>query len=215
MLRLLVIALLLANALLLGVQMLRPSEDGLPRQPASSPSALAVPPLVLLREMGEDETAMRGNAECFTVGPFESEDAKEAARAQIAPSAVAISLRETIATVDRGTWVYLPAQPDYLTARSMQLTLRDAGFADAVVVREGEWLNSVSIGYFLNENNAQAIFDDARSMGFPVERRRQQNPEQRYWLDYEQRVGAPYVQPSDNSPISPDRHRLTACGRGA
>ena len=38
MLRLLVIALLLANALLLGAQMLRPSEDGLSRQPASSPS---------------------------------------------------------------------------------------------------------------------------------------------------------------------------------
>ena len=170
MLRIVVIALLLANALLIAVQLLarneRPPTLSVETEP--EPDDAGLPTLVLLSELDETEQGALGSAECFTLGPFVNEEDRDRARRLIAASAIAITQRQTEATVTRGTWVYLPVQPDYVTARSMALTLRDAGFRDATVVREGEWNNSVSLGYFLSDRNAQSVFSDARSMGFQV-----------------------------------------------
>jgi hypothetical protein len=211
MLRVLVIALVLVNIGLIGVQVLeRDREPGSAavEVPRDEPE---VPRLSLLSEMGEADQAPSGSAECFAVGPFESEGDRDLARRFVAGSAIAISLRQTVATVNRGTWVYLPVQPDYVTARSMALTLRDAGFADARVVRDGDWNHSVSLGLFLNDGSAQKVHREARSLGFPVETRLQENVEPRYWIDYEQRAGAPYVSPAPDGVVTPDRHRLISC----
>ena len=125
---------------------------------------------------------------------------------------MSIRQRETEAIVDSGTWVYLPVQPDRETARNMALTMRDAGLGDAEVVGAGEWLNSVSLGFYVNHGFALERRAEARSLGFPVQVRKQQKVQPRYWLDYEQRVGAPYVVPDANSPIKPDAHRMISCG---
>jgi hypothetical protein len=212
MLRIVFIALLLVNAVLLGLQVLdrKSIPDPGPAQDLSDQAEL--PGLVLLSEMAGAEDEPAGSAECFTVGPYDNEENRNLARRLVAGSAIAISQRQTVATIHRGTWVYLPVQPDYVTARSMALTLRDAGFADARVVRDGEWNNSVSLGYFLNEGNATRVHSEARSLGFAVEMRPQENVEPRYWIDYEQRAGAPYVAATPDGLITPDLHRLIPCG---
>jgi hypothetical protein len=212
MLRIVFIALLLVNAVLLGLQAIDRSPLGAPG-PAQDPTdQTEVPGLVLLSEMAGLDDEPAGSAECFALGPYQNEDERNLARRLMSGSAIAISQRQTFATIQRGMWVYLPVQPDYVTARSMALTLRDAGFAEARVVRDGEWNNSVSLGYFLDEANAAQVHREVRSLGFPVEMRPQENVEPRYWIDYEQRAGAPYVVPTPDGPITPELLRLIPCG---
>lgn len=213
MLRLLVLALVLANLVLLGLQLLdRP--DGAPSEAGTSRSgAEAAPGITLLSEAGDELTGGRGTAECFAVGPFATEPERREALEEIAPIAVAIGQRQTEAEVLKGIWVHLPVQPDYITARSMALTLRDAGFPEANVVREGDWRHSVSLGYFLNDDNAQALLKEARSFGFDARRRPETETQPRYWLDYEQRTGAPYWQPGQSGTILAEQHRAIPCAR--
>ena len=113
--------------------------------------------------------------------------------------------------MDQGTWVYLPVQIDYITARNMALTMRDAGLGDVNVIRNGEWNNSVSLGYFASAENALQRAREARSLGFAVETRLQQDQQTRFWVDYQQRAGAPYVQVSEEGPIRPELHRYVPC----
>ena len=192
MLRIIVITLLLVNVGLITVQLLETEQQPAPTVVEAAPDDSGLPGLVLLSEMSDERQGAVGSAECFTLGPFEREEDRNNARREIAASAIAIAQRQTTAVVDRGTWVYLPVQPDYITARSMALTLRDAGFADADVVREGDWNNSVSLGFFSNKDNAEKLSREARSLGFKVDIRKVQAAEMRYWIDFEQRAGAPY-----------------------
>lgn len=214
MVRIVVIALVLANVMLLAFQLLRP------QPPVTGVSVGAVDPvdttgpipeIRLMSELAEVTVNPEGTAECFTLGPFETEESKSEALKLLAGSAIAITERRTEAVVDRGTWVYLPVQPDYVTARSMALTMRDAGLGDVNVIMEGEWRFSVSLGYFSSEANAARRMREARSLGFAVETRTQRDIEPRYWVDYEQRAGAPYVVMSDAGPITPELQRYIPC----
>jgi hypothetical protein len=212
--RIAVIALVLVNMLLLAVQVLRQPE---PEDASAAPapeqaSESTVPTIHLLSELPGAADLAQGTTECFSAGPFLSISEREAALDQVAGSALSIRQRETEATIDSGTWVFLPVQPDRETARNMALTMRDAGLGEVEVVGAGEWEDSVSLGFYVNHGFALERQAEARSLGFPVEVRKQQKVQPRYWLDYEQRVGAPYVVPDVNAPIKPDAHRLIACG---
>jgi len=193
MLRLLVIALLLLNLVLAGLQLLQGQGQPTASSVEDPGGDVAAPAIRLLSELEQASHAAPGTAECFEAGPYETVDARDALLAAVAPQAAWLGLRETEASVETGSWVFLPVQPDFVTARSMAMTLRDAGFADAEVVMEGDFKYSVTLGYFRNETNAQKQFAEARSLGFPVQTRRQVEQQARYWLDFEQRTGAPYL----------------------
>jgi hypothetical protein len=210
MLRILVIALLLANVTLVGFELLQPDRLAAAEQ-AADIQRDEPPTLQLFSEMSEPEQQKLGHGGCFTAGPFESEAEKEAARRLIGQSAKTLTERQTTATVNQGVWVYLPVQPDYVTARNMSLTLRDAGFPDAVVIDDGEWRNAVSLGYFLDERNAQHLFDEVRSLGFPVKMRQQEMRQPHFWIDYVLRDGAAPVADSGDGPIPPAMQRAIPC----
>lgn len=210
MLRVVVLTLVLVNLVLLAVQLLEQPEVRRAAPPAVPARSDDMATIRLLSEV-EDPAPPSGTAECFTAGPFTSPAETAAALRIIAPSAVAISQRQTEALSLRGTWVYLPVQPDYVTARNMALTLRDAGFSDARVVMDGDWKYSVSLGFFADRANAQARHDEARSLGFEVELRGETERQARYWIDYEQRTGAPYVRPGAEAVIRDEQHRTIPC----
>lgn len=214
MLRILVLVLVLANLLLLAMQVMERRQES-PEAEAVQPAGDDrgdVPGIRLFSEMEREPGPIEGSAECFTAGPFESEEQVSAALGAIAPLAAAIGRRETRATVERGIWVYLPAQRDVATARNMALTLRDAGYADAAVVRDGEWNNTVSLGFFTSPANAQTLHDEARSLGFKVEMRPERVEQPRYWIDFEQRAGASYLQPGEGTGIGEGLLRHVPCG---
>lgn len=214
MLRLLVIALLLLNVLLAALQLLQPPDRAAESVVQETDRAPGVPAIRLMSELERSSGAAPGTAECFEAGPYETAEARDGFLAEVAPNAAWIGLRESEATVETGTWVLLPVQPDFVTARSMAMTLRDAGFTDADVVMDGEWKHSVTLGYFRNEANARARQQEARSLGFPAQTRPQAEQRTRYWLDFEQRTGARYLAAAETDAAGPALLRTIPCPGG-
>jgi len=213
MLRVLAITLVLINVLLLALQAMRPPDR---QQPAGVSAALEeaaddAPTIYLLDELPGAPGVQDGTAECFSVGPFTAAEQRDAALDLLAGSALAVTYRQTEAIVDSGTWVYLPPLADRETAENMALTMQDAGLGEAVVIEVGEWRNAVSLGFFTNRAYALERYDEARSLGFKVQARTQQGVEPRYWLDYEQKLGAPYLIPLEATAIPPELHRAIPC----
>lgn len=209
MLRLLAITLVLLNVVLLGVQALRP-----PAPPAAVDTPEIdgdVASIYLLDELPGAPGGRDGTAECFSVGPLTSLRQQEAALDLVSQAALNIRSRQTEATVESGTWVYLPPLADRETARNMALTMRDAGLGEVAVITVGEWDNAVSLGFYANSAFAGQRVAEARSLGFAVESRTRRAIEPRYWLDYEQKLGAPYVTPSGDTAIPPELHRAIPC----
>ena len=216
MLRVLVIALVIVNIALFAVQALR--------EPVPEPVVAAEPApadwpdesmaeLRLMSEMEPDDAGGAGAGECFTAGPFNSRIEMEVVRGRIDEVAAVVVERQTEALTRRGYWTYLPVQPDRETAINMALTMRDAGLGDVNVIADGEWNNSVSLGFFTRKANAESRAAEARSLGFGAEVRPETQIEPRYWIDFEQRVGAPYLASGDFS-LGEGQLRSVPCPQG-
>ncbi len=210
------LALALLNAIMIGVYLAGPGDREKPDVEWRAPDAVdsGVPSLKLMSEFADRGMPASGTTECFTVGPFDDSEASDRAMRQLARSAVSITQRRTRAEVDSGTLVYLPAQPDYITARSMSDTLRLAGLGEPEVIAEVDALYSVSLKTFLRPDEAQAFRDEARALGFAVEMRAVRQIESRFWVDYEQCAGAPYLLPESEGLISPEIHHALPCAPG-
>jgi hypothetical protein len=59
---------------------------------------------------------------------------------------------------------------------------------------DGEWKNSISLGYFMRQENAQRRKKTLEDRGFKPMMRIQRQAEPRFWLDYEQEPGSGLVE---------------------
>ena len=209
-LRIIIIALLAANLLLLGLEASKPPLDTSNDLETRTPQADPLPGIRLLSELADVDSGQL-NRQCFTIGPFEGRATVDAIVEMLGAYTAALSSRETEAFVDRGYWVYLPPYDDEQGARRVVKTLYDAGFEDATVIKNGIWNNSVSLGYFINQSNAMVRKDRVREMGFNAETRIQREDESRFWVDYEQRTGVEYASRILGDMVPPGLHRATAC----
>lgn len=207
--KLAIIALLMGNILLLGLEASKP--------PAPEPTATAalhprdgLPEIMLLGELDTSHGGDYGR-QCFTVGPFETLTTVEAIRGMLQEYSTHVGERETEASVDRGFWVYLPPYPDARSARDAVEILYDANFDDVAVIRNGEWNFAVSLGYFISQSNAIRQRDRIRELGLPAEFIIKRHDETRYWVDYEQQAGVEYASRVLESFVPPELHRMIAC----
>jgi hypothetical protein len=209
-LRLLVIALVVANIALLGWHLAAPP----PPVDEPPPAVLrpVVPPdtptILMLSEMPAPPAAE--GRWCFAVGPFETIASREAAREYLLPVAGRLSERETEALVELGYWVTLPPFADFAGAGTAMRGLNQAGLQDTAVVSDDSGEYRVSLGYFLDQANARRRRDHARSLGFEADIRLQRETQPRYWLDYER---APDRAGSRAAPegIPAAQHREISC----
>ncbi len=209
-LKLIIIALLAANLLLLGLEASKPALNIGNGLAAGTPQADPVPGIRLLSELADDDSGQLGR-QCFTVGPFERRPTVDAIVEMLGVYTSALSSRETEAFVDRGYWVYLPPYGDEQGARQAVKILYDAGFEDVALIKNGVWNNSVSLGYFISQSLAMMHKDRAREMGFKAQTRIQREDEPRYWVDYEQRAGVEYASRILARMVPAGLHRATAC----
>jgi hypothetical protein len=169
--------------------------------PATDPG---VPELVLLSERDSDGDASSAelasapesnadiaNDQCRTLGPFSTQADTRAAMNGLTPLTKRIRVREAHTTQTRGYWVYLPAQVTRDQALSMARALSAKGVRDYYVVTAGDQQNTISLGLFRDQSNAERRRAEIAALGFApkVTARTEDLPS--YWLDFALAGSAP------------------------
>lgn len=193
MLRIAVISLLVANLLLLGFQGSKPAvqPETIAKQTVVNDSS--IPTIHLFSEMIQDQDLLSGNRRCFSLGPFHSSEDKNEIQTRLKDVSANISERETLALVEKGYWVYMPPYESLLEANQALLSLQALGLKDIGVIYNGDWINAISLGYFLRQENALRRKKGLEDRNFTPMIRVQRQSETRYWLDYEQNPGSALI----------------------
>jgi len=162
---------------------------GGPGRPTHEPE---VPPdigqLALLRETGESRLASaelgQSAAECFTVGPFDGEQAAERARQRLAELGLEPEQRVLTEEEVYGYQVLLPPYPDREAALRATRKLVEKGIEDYFVITEPELENAISLGLFQRKRFAVRHTGYLEELGFDPEMRVRTEDVTRYWQDY-------------------------------
>lgn len=163
---------------------------------ALPPADPGVPKLVLLSERdgaigaeaelasAPENSADRASDECRSFGPFPTQADARVAMNALTPLSKRIRTRETHATQTRGYWVYLPAMASREEALGVARTLSGKGVRDYYVVTAGDAQNTVSLGLFRDQGNAERRRAEITALGFKpqVDTRTEELPV--YWLDF-------------------------------
>ena len=167
-----------------------------PRAHAFAAADPGVPKLVLLSERehnGEpnaelasapEAAAQPGNGICSSIGPFPTQADMRAALNALTPLVARIQYREARSTETRGYWVYLPAQASREKALVLARQLSEKGARDYYVVTAGDEPNTISLGLFHDQANADKRRDEIAKLGFApqVVARTEELPV--YWIDF-------------------------------
>jgi len=167
-----------------------------PRAHAFAAADPGVPKLVLLSERehnGEpnaelasapEAAAQPGNGICSSIGPFPTQADMRAALNALTPLVARIQYREARSTETRGYWVYLPAQASREKALVLARQLSEKGVRDYYVVTAGDEPNTISLGLFHDQANADKRRDEIAKLGFApqVVARTEELPV--YWIDF-------------------------------
>jgi hypothetical protein len=164
------------------------------KRPATDPG---VPELMLLseREDGSDAASAElasapesaadlANDQCRTLGPFPTQADTHAAMNVLTPLTKRIRMRETHATQTRGYWVYLPANPSREQALGTARELSAKGVRDYYVVTAGDQQNTISLGLFRDQANAQRRRAEISALGFKPQVNTRTDDTPQYWIDY-------------------------------
>ena len=169
-----------------------------PRTQASPPpsSDPGVPRLMLLseRDHGEDASAElatapesradQRNDECHSIGTFPTQADVRAAINALTPLTRRIQFREAHTTQARGYWVYLPALQTREQALAAARSLSAKGVRDYYVVTAGDQQNTISLGLFRDQGNAERRRADIAALGFAPQSIARTEELPVYWLDY-------------------------------
>jgi hypothetical protein len=193
MLRIIVISLFVANVLLAGFQASRP-----PAQTEAADSVIEaadsnIPTIHLFSEMMQDQGLMSGSRQCFSLGPFHDIEDMYEVRDRLQGISLGTNDRLTQALVEKGYWVYLQPYETLLEANEVLFALQALGLRDIGVIYDGEQKNSISLGYFLRQENALRRKQGLEAKGYKPMMRVQRQAESRYWLDYEQNPGSSMI----------------------
>lgn len=120
---------------------------------------------------------------CTSIGPFATQSDMRAAMQALTPQTRRIQFRNARATQSRGFWVYLPAGKTREEALGIARTLSAKGVRDYYVVTAGEQQNTVSLGLFREQANAERRRAEITAMGFAPELIQRTEELPVYWID--------------------------------
>lgn len=121
---------------------------------------------------------------CTTLGPFATMVDMRAAMQALSPHVARIQYREEQVNRSHGFWVYLPATATREAALDEARALATKGINDYYVVTAGDSQNTVSLGLFDDETNAQNRMAALQKLGFPAKVKQRIDTEPAYWVDY-------------------------------
>lgn len=210
--RVIVIALLACNLILAGFRIAAQKPDEAGTENAPAPHGPAVPRLKLLSELGPSDSAQDEDRLCYSLGPFDTAQAAQAAFAELTSLADEVQQRTTETLIELGYWVALPPFEDFADAGAAMRELRKSGLEDLAVVDDPSGRHRVSLGYYLDERNARRRRDRVRELGFNAEIRLQRETEARYWLDYAQARGTANAAQALARAVPAELNRSIPCG---
>jgi len=208
MFRIIVISLFVANLLLVGFEASKPpvqtqlaasvtKTGGTQEETADThipeTADTHIPTIHLFSELMADQDLMSGHRQCFTVGPFHDKEDMIAVRNRLQETSLSTRDRQTQALVEKGYWVFLRPYRSLLEANEVLFALQGLGLKDASVMYDGEYRNSISLGYFLRQENALKRKQGLEARGYEPLMRVKRQAEPRYWLDYEQNPGSALI----------------------
>lgn len=195
--RVLVLLLLVMNVAVASWWALRPLPPPLP-PPASSEAD--IPPLRLLSESdpalvdadaGAEAAALSAldlgppvaDRQCLQLGPFLTQIDLRRAMNALAPLASRIQFRETREVIRRGFRVFVPSPGSREAALALARRLSRRGITDYYVVTAGDEQNTIALGLFREEANAQTRRQQVLELGFgaEIEPRNEELPQ--FWID--------------------------------
>lgn len=124
------------------------------------------------------------NDQCRRFGPFPTQADARAAMNALTPSTKRIRMREEHATQTRGYWVYLPAMPTREQALAAARSLSAKGVRDYYVVTAGDQQNTVSLGLFRDQGNAERRRAEIAALGLSPKVNARTEDLPAYWLDF-------------------------------
>ncbi|MCK7592227.1 SPOR domain-containing protein [Pseudomarimonas salicorniae] len=191
--RIVVLVLLVMN---LGVGLwwwLRPQ----PAEPVVAASEPGVPALQLLSEqvvasavpaeaepVGPPQPLAEPEArDCLELGPWVTQVDVRRAMNVLTPAVNRIQFRETREVIRRGYRVFLASPGSREQALAIARELSARGLSDYYVVTAGDDQNSVSLGLFRDQNNANARLRQVRAQGFDAQLEPRNDELPQYWVD--------------------------------
>jgi cell division septation protein DedD len=121
---------------------------------------------------------------CRRLGPFPTQADTRNAMGVLTPLTKRIRTRETRATQTRGYWVFLPAMASREEALGVARQLSGKGVRDYYVVTAGEQQNTVSLGLFRDQGNADRRRAEIAALGLQPEIATRTEDLPQYWLDF-------------------------------
>lgn len=123
-------------------------------------------------------------AQCFSVGPFDSDAAATAAAARIATQAKRVRPRQVPGQQASGYNVLLPPLPDREAAQALAQRIGAAGFDDYLVISGGAQANGIALGRYGSREGAERRQSALKAAGFDaqVQAIGNEGPSQ-WWLD--------------------------------
>lgn len=121
--------------------------------------------------------------DCLQLGPWVTQVDVRRALNVLTPVVNRVQLRETRELIRRGYRVFLasPGSREQALAIARQLSAR--GLTDYYVVTAGDDQNSISLGLFRDENNANTRLRQVRAQGFDAQLEPRNDELPQYWLD--------------------------------
>ena len=175
-----------------------------PQARAFAPTDPGVTELVLLseRDRGSDASAAElasapeaeadlRNDTCVSIGPFPTQADMRAALNALTPLVSRIQYRDAHTTETRGFWVYLSAQSSREKALTLARALSNKGVRDYYVVTAGDQQNTISLGLFHDQGNAQKRLTEIAALGFAPQLIARTEDLPVYWVDFAENSAHP------------------------
>ncbi len=121
---------------------------------------------------------------CYTMGPFRDLEVLRSLMREIKAYVVATDFHGREVKEQSLYWVYIKPEKNRKAAIATGKRLKAKKIKDFYVIREGEQIHGVSLGYFRNKNGAQGLVSKVKKLGFDVVLEPVFKTYTVYWLDY-------------------------------
>lgn len=122
--------------------------------------------------------------QCFSVGPFDSDEAVDSAETRLKEAHLSFARRTQAQAVESSYWVHIPPLASRAAAEERIKQLNQLGIKEHIIMQEPGMENAISLGLFARAENARGFLEELKNKG--VEDARQDvryRNESRVWLD--------------------------------
>jgi len=155
-----------------------PELSSLGQQPETPSVPANVPSIDVVLHASDEST------QCSSFGPLRTQLEQQRAVDRIRTFAQTVWIRDSRSVVERGWWVFMPAEDNRNLALKQAEAIAEAGIDDYFIVTAGDMENTISLGLYADEKHARERQAIIQGRGFDAEIGLRREPEPRYWVDY-------------------------------